>query len=155
MPDLRIKNARSVLWGLAVALGLGGLALWPHVAPQAQRGEAPVNVTGVTAQKKGADAVVSITGDSALTRAQTWQDDEGFHVVVYKGQNALRTGLPHGVKARRVGDSLELVVPVKSAAGVYVQPHFNPLDVVVGGGLGQATDDNEGGRQLAHSATSQ
>src|SRR5919206_213540 len=155
MRELRIKNGRSLRWGLAVAAGLMCLSLWPIRAPQAQRGETPVNVTGVTTQKKGTDAVVSIAGDGALTRAQTWQDDEGFHVVVYKGQNALRTGLPRGVKARRVGDSLELVVPVKSGAGVYVQPHNNQLDVVVGGGLGQATDDNEGGRQLAHSATSQ
>ena len=157
MRELRIMQARSVRWSLAVVAGLVCLALWPLVAPQAQHGEAPVNVTGVTTQKRGNDAVVSISGDSALTRAQTWQDEEGFHVVVYKGQNALRAGLPRGVKARRVGDSLEFVVPVKTGGSVYVQPRFDRLDVVVGGGLGAgaAADEQSGTRQSAHSDAAQ
>ena len=159
MRELRIKNSRSVRWGLAAAGLAAGLALWPVVAPQAQRSnETPVNVTGVTAHQKGADAVVSIAGDGALSRAQTWQDDEGFHVVVYKGQNALRSGLPRGVKARRVGDSLEFVVPVKAGGSVYVQPRNNQLDLIVGGGLRSTSttgdDDNDDARLSAHAARS-
>src|SRR5436305_5868680 len=125
MRELSLKNSRSLRWSLAAA-GVVGLSIWPAVTPQAQRGssETPVNITGVTTHTKGQDAVVTVSSDGALAHAQTWQDDEGFHVVVYKGQGALR-GLPRGVKARRVGDSLELVVPVKPGGSVYVEPRFN------------------------------
>jgi hypothetical protein len=156
MRELRIKYSRSVRWGLAVTGLVLSFVLWPVNAPQAQRGgsETPVNITGVTTHTKGQDAVVSFSGDGALARAQTWQDDEGFHVVVYKGQNALRAGLPRGVKTRRVGDSLELVVPVKAGGNVYVQPRFNQLDLVVGGGLQAGAQMQENARQ-AHAATAQ
>jgi HEAT repeat protein len=125
-----------------VSLGLV-VAVCPFVVPQAQRTkESGVNVTGVSARTNGSDAVVSIAADGPLTRAQTWQDGEGFHVVVYKGQGSFR-GVPRGVKVRRVGESLELVVPVKPGGSVYVQPRFNNLDLVVSGGLhaGAATDE--------------
>ncbi|MFL6211639.1 MAG: HEAT repeat domain-containing protein [Pyrinomonadaceae bacterium] len=152
MRELRLKQSRSLRWGVALAaLGLS-FVFWPVTAPQAQRAssETPVNVTDVTTKTKGADAVVSISGDSTLTRAQTWQDDEGFHVVVYKGQSALRSALPRGVKARRVGDSLEVVVPVKQGGNVYVQPRFNQLDLVVGGGLQAGTETKSTQVRQAH-----
>ncbi len=147
MRELKLRYSRTVRWGLAIGALVAGLALWPVTKPQAQRGvgETPVNVTGVTTRTKGSDAVVSISSDGALSRAQTWQDDEGFHVVVYKGQSAMK-GLPRGVKARRVGDSLELVVPVKASGSVYVQPHFNQLDLVVGGGLQTGDEPKESAR---------
>ncbi|HEX8119568.1 MAG TPA: HEAT repeat domain-containing protein, partial [Pyrinomonadaceae bacterium] len=61
----------------------------------------------------------------------TWQDDEGFHVVLVNGQ---ATGSTRGVRVQRVGNSLEMVVPVKRGANVTVQPHGNRLDLVVTGG---------------------
>jgi HEAT repeat protein len=122
-----------------VVLGLTAV-IWPLVAPQAQRAgkESGVNVTGVSARTNGADAVVSIAADGPLNRAQTWQDEEGFHVVAYQG--AFAGGVPRGVKVRRVGNSLEFVIAVKPGASVYVQPRFNNLDVVVNGGLHTASD---------------
>ncbi len=154
MRELRLKYSRSVRWGIALVGLIAGFALWPLTELQAQRGgsETPVNVTGVTTHTKGSDAVVSISGDSALSRAQTWQDDEGFHVVVYKGQSTVK-GLPRGVKARRVGDSLELVVPVKAGGSVYVQPRFNQLDLVVGGGLQTGVETNEHARPAVRGGT--
>lgn len=137
---------------LAVAGGSLGLAVAVCVplASQAQRTkESGVNVTSISAQTKGADAVVSITADGPLTRAQTWQDGEGFHVVVNQG--AFKGGTPRGVKVRRVGNSLELVVPVKSGGSVYVQPRFNNLDLVINGGLHEATDT---GRENSPAQTS-
>lgn len=127
------RRARVAVAG--VSLGLA-VAVCPLVVPQAQRAgkESGVNVTGVTARTKGSDAVVSIAADGPLNRAQTWQDSEGFHVVVYKGQGSVGS-VPRGVKVRRVGESLEFVVPVKPGGGVYVQPRFNNLDLVVSGGL--------------------
>ena len=133
---MKVKvSRRARVVGAAVSLGFG-IALCPPLAPQAQRSkETSVNVTGVSMRAKGKDAVVSISADAPLSRAQTWQDEEGFHVVVYKGQGAFKGGMPRGVRVRRIGDSLELVVPVKPGVGVYVQPRFNNLDLVVSGGL--------------------
>ncbi|MCA1567218.1 MAG: HEAT repeat domain-containing protein [Acidobacteria bacterium] len=136
-----------------VSLGLA-VAVCPFVVPQAQRTkESGVNVTGVSARTNGSDAVVSIAADGPLTRAQTWQDGEGFHVVVYKGQGSFR-GVPRGVKVRRVGESLELVVPVKPGGSVYVQPRFNNLDLVVSGGLhtGAAATDERRENQPARTS---
>jgi HEAT repeat protein len=138
------RRARVAIAG--VSLGLA-VAVCPLVVPQAQRAgkESGVNVTGVTARTKGSDAVVSIAADAPLNRAQTWQDEEGFHVVVYKGQGNVGS-VPRGVKVRRVGESMEFVVPVKPGGGVYVQPRFNNLDLVVSGGLHHAaSDDNARG----------
>jgi HEAT repeat protein len=134
------RRARIAVAGASLGLAVG---VCPLVVPQAQRAkESGVNVTGVSARAAGADSVVSIAADAPLTRAQTWQDGEGFHVVVYKGQGSFR-GLPRGVKVRRVGESLELVVPVKPGHGVYVQPRFNNLDIVVSGGLHAADEGRE------------
>jgi HEAT repeat protein len=134
------RRARIAVAGASLGLAVG---VCPLVVPQAQRAkESGVNVTGVSARTAGADSVVSIAADGPLTRAQTWQDGEGFHIVVYKGQGNFRN-VPRGVKVRRVGESLELVVPVKPGHGVYVQPRFNNLDIVVSGGLHAADERHE------------
>src|SRR5207253_8619601 len=44
------------------------------------------------------------------------------------------SGTTRGVRVQHVGNSLELVVPVKRGANVTVQPHGNRLDLVVSGG---------------------
>jgi HEAT repeat protein len=145
------RRARVATAGVSLA---AAAVLFPLVAPQAQRPkESGVNVTGVSARASGSDAVVSIAADGPLTRAQTWQDGEGFHVVVYRGQGNFG-GVPRGVKVRRVGESLEFVVPVKPGGSVYVQPRFNNLDLVVSGGLhtgGAAADE---GRENGTAQTS-
>ncbi|HKP71533.1 MAG TPA: hypothetical protein VJT82_01265, partial [Pyrinomonadaceae bacterium] len=143
MRQLKLKFSRRVRVALAVvSLGLA-LAVCPMLSPRAQRSrESNINVTGVSTHTSGKDAVVSITADAPLTRAQTWQDDEGFHVVVYKGQGAFKSGVPRGVKVRRVGESLELVVPVKPGGSVLVQPRFTNLDLVVSGGMRAGAETN-------------
>jgi HEAT repeat protein len=128
------KSARAVLALTTLALFV---AAFPWLlATRAQRSskEPAVNVTSVSARPAGGDEVVSITADAPLSRAQTWQDDEGFHVVGYKwvGQFA---GAPRGVKVRRVGNSLELVVPTRPGASVTVVPRANSLDLMVSGGV--------------------
>ncbi|HEY0100913.1 MAG TPA: HEAT repeat domain-containing protein [Pyrinomonadaceae bacterium] len=141
MRHLSHKISRRARIGVScVSLGLA-VTIFPLVVPQAQRAgkESGVNVMGVTTRTNGSDTVVSIAADSPLSRAQTWQDSEGFHVVVYKGRGN-PGGVPRGVKVRRVGESLEFVVPVKPGGSVYVQPRFNSLDLVVGGGLHTAAE---------------
>jgi HEAT repeat protein len=127
-----VKMARTPLAVVALALVV---AAFPWLATRAQRSsrEPQVNVTGVTSRPAGGGEVVSITADAPLSRAQTWQDEEGFHVVGYKWVGAFG-GAPRGIKVRRVGDSLELVVPTRPGASVTVQPRANSLDLVVSGG---------------------
>lgn len=127
--------SRCVRLGLTTAL-VSSLALCRHDASwgQQQRNREPeVRVTGIAAS----GSTVSITADGSLNRAQTWQDGEGFHVVLVNGQSEL-TGSPRGVKMRRIGNSLELVVPVRSGANVTVQPNGNRLDLVMSGGAADA-----------------
>jgi HEAT repeat protein len=127
------QNPRRALLAFA-ALALFAAA-FPWLATRAQRSskEPTVNVTSVSARPEGGGEVVSITADAPLNRAQTWQDEEGFHVVGYKwvGQFA---GAPRGVKVRLVGNSLELVVPTPPGASVTVTPRANSLDLMVSGG---------------------
>src|SRR3712207_1610194 len=94
-----ISRARRLL-AVAFALGLCLVVLTP-LAPRAQRKtERGANVTGISSHATERGAVISITGDAPLTRAQTWQDDEGFHVVGYKW--SMKSGAPRGVKVRQV-----------------------------------------------------
>ncbi|HEX8149063.1 MAG TPA: HEAT repeat domain-containing protein [Pyrinomonadaceae bacterium] len=122
-------GSRCVRLGLVAAAGVS-LALSGPEQPLAQQRfrEPTVTVTGVSSSGN----VVSISADGSLNRAQTWQDAEGFHVVLVNGEAA--TGSTRGVKVQRVGSSLELVVPVKRGANVTVQPRGNRLDLVVTGG---------------------
>ncbi|MCA1631471.1 MAG: HEAT repeat domain-containing protein, partial [Acidobacteria bacterium] len=122
-------------------LTLGALALFVAAFPwllatRAQRSskEPTVNVTSVSARPAGGGEVVSITADAPLSRAQTWHDEEGFHVVGYKWVSQF-AGAPRGVKVRRVGNSLELVVSTRPGASVTVMPRANSLDLVVSGGV--------------------
>jgi HEAT repeat protein/nitrate reductase NapE component len=135
--NARGRNAlasRCVRLGLTAALGTSlGLLLPDRPHAQQRFSEPVVKVTNVTT----AGNVVSISADGSLGRAQTWQDPEGFHVVLVNGQAAAGAA-SGGVRTRRVGNSLELVVPVKPGANVTVQPRGNRLDLVVTGGTGGA-----------------
>ncbi|HEY9285949.1 MAG TPA: hypothetical protein VIP46_21040, partial [Pyrinomonadaceae bacterium] len=138
-----ISRARRA-FAAVFALGLC-LTLWTPFAPLAQRRqEQGANVTGVSSRATDRGAVVSITGDAPLTRAQTWQDDEGFHIVGYKW--SMRSGAPRGVKVRRVGESLEMVIPVRRGGSVAVHPRFNSLDIVVNGGLENSAAESDAGQ---------
>ena len=121
-------GSRCVRLGLVAAAGVS-LALSGPEQPHAQQRykEPTVTVTGVSSSGN----VVSISADGSLNRAQTWQDAEGFHIVLVNGQ---ASGSTRGVRVQHVGNSLELVVPVKRGANVTVQPRGNRLDLVVTGG---------------------
>ncbi|HYH86551.1 MAG TPA: HEAT repeat domain-containing protein, partial [Pyrinomonadaceae bacterium] len=125
---------RCVRLGLVAALGASLALSMPDIphAQQRDKKEAAVKVTDVTTSGN----VVSISADGSLGRAQTWQDSEGFHVVLPHGQ--ADAAAMRGAKVRRVGDSLELVVPVRRGANVTVQPRGSRLDLVVSGGAGEA-----------------
>nr|MBA3242860.1 hypothetical protein [Acidobacteriota bacterium] len=117
--------SRCVRLGLVSTLGAALAVCQPDVPVAQQRPKEP----GVKVRQIAASgSVVSITADGSMNRAQTWQDKEGFHVVLVNGATDLAAGSPRGVKLRRVGNSLEMVVPVKAGASVTVQPKGNRLD---------------------------
>lgn len=133
----------------AAALGVALALTVSTDRPLAQRAgkDVPVKVTGVNARTSDKEAVVTISGDGNLTRAQTWQDKDGFHVILPKGQTDLRSsGAPRGVKVQRVGDSLEIIVPTKPGSTVTVNPKFNRLDLIVNGGIQE--DAAQGGANV-------
>jgi hypothetical protein len=136
----RGKIARTAFVGLLLL----GIALVPTVAPFAQRKEGPVKVTGVSSHKTSDGAVVTVSADAPLTRTQTWQDEEGFHVSLVGAGPGQIKGLPRGVTVRNLGKSLEVVVAVKAGAGVTVDPRFNRLNLIVKGGV----DVTQGEAQL-------
>src|SRR5919112_2377626 len=127
--------SRCVRLGLVGSLGASLALMLNDTAPRAQQRytEPTVKVTSVTTSGN----VVSISADGSLGRAQTWQDPEGFHVVLVNGQ-AGPGAAGGGVRTRRVGNSLELVVPVPRGASVTAEPRGNRLDLVVNGGQGGA-----------------
>src|SRR4051812_30913580 len=136
--DVRVNAwtaSRCVRLGLVGSLGASMALLLADHTPRAQQRftEPTVKVTSVTTSGN----VVSISADGSLGRAQTWQDPEGFHVVLVNGQ-AGPGAAGGGVRTRRVGNSLELVVPVRRGASVTVEPRGNRLDLVVNGGQGGA-----------------
>ena len=78
---------------------------------------------------------VSIVGDGSLSKAQTWQDAEGYHVVL---PNTIAVGLAslaRGVRTRRLGTSLEILVQTKAGASVDAQIDGNRMQLNVAGKL--------------------
>ncbi|HJU56044.1 MAG TPA: HEAT repeat domain-containing protein [Pyrinomonadaceae bacterium] len=131
---------------LCVSLLLAGVALVPTLSPFAQkRNNGPYTVTGVTSSQSGGTTVVSVSADAPLTRTQTWQDEEGFHMSLPGATPGAIKRLPKGVTVRNLGKSLEVVVAVKQGAGVTVDPQSNSLNLVIRGGV----DTTKGEAQLA------
>ncbi len=140
------NGAHGLARTLSVGLLLAGVALVPTLSPFAQkRKDAPYTVTGVSSSQSGGATVVSVSADAPLTRTQTWQDEEGFHMSLPGASPGALKGLPKGVTVRNLGKSLEVVVAVKAGAGVTVDPQSNSLNLVIRGGI----DTSKGGAQLS------
>lgn len=127
----------KVVRTLLVTSLLAAIAFGPMADPLAQKRdrEAPLKVTGVSAQKNGNSTVVTVSADAPMTRTQTWQDEEGFHVTLPNASPGALSGVPRGVTVRNLGRSVEIVVPVKPGAGVTVDPQSNHLNLIVPGGV--------------------
>ena len=139
----RATRLRAFLRLLFVAvLSVTAVAVFKPSMPQAQRTkEQGASVTGVQTSEQGGRKVVSVSGEGAMNRVQTWQDPDGkFNIVFPHGKGNLPARLPGGVRAERVGDSLQLIIPAKRGSSVMVQPRAGGLDLVVNGEL------DEGGR---------
>lgn len=95
----------------------------------------PLRVSSVVAQPSASGTTISIVAEGSLRRAQTWQDSEGYHVVVPYAtvQNSIKP--VRGVKIRRLGQSLEILVQIGQGTGVSAQVDDNRLNLFVNDSL--------------------
>ncbi|MGI8835227.1 MAG: HEAT repeat domain-containing protein [Pyrinomonadaceae bacterium] len=107
----------------------------PLLASQAQRLRVPVKVSTIAAQPTGGATTISIIADGSLARAQTWQDSEGYHVVLPSTVAVDSLSVPRGVRTRRVGTSLEILLQTKAGANVSLQNDGSRLQLTVDGKL--------------------
>jgi HEAT repeat protein len=119
-----------------LTLLLAAVAFIPSLALRAQKAkDSPVHVAGVSEHKTTGGSVITLSADMPLNRTQTWQDAEGFHLILpHAGKSDVR-GIPKGVRVRQLDESLELLLPLKQGASVTVEPHFNHLNLVVNGAM--------------------
>ncbi|MDQ5844238.1 MAG: HEAT repeat domain-containing protein [Acidobacteriota bacterium] len=133
----KVTNFRMSGFWLLAAMGLlfAGLGSDHAGVSQAQRLYGPIRVSSISSQTSASGTVITITADNALTRAQTWQDDEGYHVVLPNTVSTDSVKSMRGVKVRRVGSSLEILVQNKPGARVNAQSGHNHLSLSVDGKL--------------------
>lgn len=124
-------------------LGLGPLAI-----THAQL-NGPVTLSSVTTTTSSNRTIVSIAGDAGLSRAQTWQDSEGYHVVVPNAlaRDSIKSG--RGIRIRRVGRSIEILVQTRPGANVTVQDLDNSLSLSIEGKLQPRSTETDSGSEEA------
>ncbi len=126
---------------IIIALLSGAVGLAPLFVLHAQQAkDQAVNVSSVSSSTSSSGTLVSIVADGSLSSAQTWRDGEGYHVVVPYASSQSPVKTVKGVKVRRVGKSLEILVQIRPGASVAVQRVDNRLNLSIGGTLGQATE---------------
>lgn len=116
-------------------LSLVVVFILPLLASQAQRLRVPVKVSLISVQPSGSGTAVSIVADSPLSKAQTWQDGEGYHVVLPNTVALDSLSVARGVRLRRLGTSLEVLVQTKAGAEVNAQVDGNAMQLDVAGRL--------------------
>lgn len=123
-----------------------------HSELHAQEKIGPVTVSNVSTHSSANGTVVSIDANGPLNRAQTWQDSEGYHVVVPAAgtQNAIKVG--SGIKVRQLDRSLEIVIQTKPGASVTVQPMANRLNLNVEGKLDPRNSESDSANAKADKA---
>jgi hypothetical protein len=131
-----ISPAACLRAGAIVALGVASVA-FPPSSPHAQRRASGRERQGRFGQPAGRQYDRLDLRRGSMNRVQTWQDKDA------STSSSRRQGapgkLPAGVRAQRVGDSLELIVPTKPGASVTVQPRADRLDLHVTGDIDQTT----------------
>jgi HEAT repeat protein len=121
------------LAGLMLALAV--VFILPLLVSQAQRLRAPVKVSTITVQPSAEGTAISIVADGSLSLAQTWQDAEGYHVVLPNTVAENSLSMARGVRTRRLGTSLEVLVQTKAGASVNSQIDGNRIQLNVAGKL--------------------
>jgi HEAT repeat protein len=127
--DITSSLLRGVICTL-IAIGLGAVSICV-----AQSSDDPVTVSSVSAHQTANGTVVTIGADGPLNRAQTWQDKDGFHVVIPDSgvSDLVKSG--KGVKVRRIGSAIEILLQTKQGTPVGVQASDNRINLTVEGKL--------------------
>lgn len=130
-------NENSVRVTALVILLAGLVCLFGQaiLVSHAQRLYTPTKVSSISAQSSTNTTLVTVAADSPMTKAQTWQDDEGYHVVLPDTIALDSLKMVRGVRARRVGSSLEILVQTKPGARVSIQSSNNLLSLSIDGKL--------------------
>ena len=102
-------------------------------AQRAQDGR--VTVQSISSRSLSNGTVVSIVADGSLSRAQTWGDGEGYHVVVPSAVAVNNIQAGPGVKVRQLGSSIEILVQTRVGSNVTAQSLSNRLNLTVDGKL--------------------
>ena len=142
---LRLVGLRLIA---AIAL-LAANAVVPVFVSQAQRWTVPIKVSSVTIQTSASGTVVSIEADGSLSMAQNWQDYEGYHLVLPNTVAVASLKTDRGVKVRRIGTSLEVLLQTKPSARVSVQSTDHQLHLIVDGKLDPRPTESEFSGDLA------
>lgn len=132
----KCRRVRQTGAGVLLCLGvfLSLLLAIPGLG-DAQRLYIPVKITEVSARASSGGTVVTITADGNLSKAQTWHDDEGYHVVLADTVSDYSLKLARGIKLRRVGSSLEILLQTKAGSRVSMQSNGNHISLAVDGNL--------------------
>lgn len=119
------------------------LVLVPFLLARGQKPDGNVTVSNVTSHPTSTGTVVTIAADGSLSRAQTWQDKEGFHVSIPDAglSDLVKSG--RGVRVRRVGSAIEILLQAKQGTPVSVQSTDNYLSLVVDGKLDQSSSTSD------------
>ncbi len=126
--SVRLVGFRLVL---ALTLTLSAVSLGPQMVARAQHPYVSNKVLGVSVQPSGDGVVAVIRADGPLSRAQNWQDNEGFHLVLPNTVSSDTLKTSRGVSLRRVGNSVEIVLQTKVGSKVSIQGDGNMLNLLV------------------------
>lgn len=121
------------IWTAASVLALAIAFTFPTYAQEIKY--SPLRVSSVAVQPSATGTSISITADGSLRRAQTWQDGDGYHVVVPYATSLDSVKPAKGVKVRRLGQSLEILIQAEPGTSVSSYVDDNRLRVSVSGDL--------------------
>jgi HEAT repeat protein len=110
------------------------LILAPIFLARGQK-EGVTTVSSVATRQVPNGTSIQIAADSSLNRAQTFQDRDGFHVVVPDAGVSDLVKSSKGVRVRRVGSAIEILVQAKQGTPVSVQNLDNRINLTVEGKL--------------------
>ncbi len=117
----------------SVTLGILALAVLivPTMKGNAQNLYGSNRVSSVSAEPSASGVVVSIAADAPVGRAQSWQDSEGYHLVLPNTDADSSLKPIRGIKFRRIGSSLEVLLQTKAGSRVIAQAANNQINLVV------------------------
>jgi HEAT repeat protein len=125
------NGSRTLQVRLVAALTLGFATFaFCQLVSQAQT-YLPNKLSNISTQPSANGTVVSIATDNPVIRAQNWQDSEGYHLVLPNTLAADSLKSMRGIRLRRVGTSLEVLLQTKSGARVSVQPDGTHINLIV------------------------